>query len=39
MGDLGFDGRIILNEILKKCNVREWAGCNWLRTGSTKGFL
>jgi hypothetical protein len=32
------DGRIILKSILKKWDMRLWAGFIWLRTG-TSGWL
>jgi len=33
LGDLGVDGRIIVNWILKKWDVRLWTGFIWRRTG------
>ena len=32
--DPGVDGRIILREIFRKWDVREWTGSRWLRIGT-----
>jgi hypothetical protein len=37
--DPGVDGRIILRWILRKWDVRAWAGLEWLRTGTGGGHL
>jgi hypothetical protein len=30
-GDTGVDGRIILRQIFRKCDVGVWTGLSWLR--------
>jgi hypothetical protein len=37
--DLGLDGKIILQRILKKWDRRECAAVIWLRTGTSDGLL
>jgi hypothetical protein len=37
--DLGIDGRIILERILKKQVGRVWSGSIWLRMWNNGGFL
>jgi len=39
LGDLGVDGRAILERMLQEQSVKEWTGFNWLRTGSNGGLL
>jgi hypothetical protein len=33
-GDSGVDGRIVLDWIFRKCDVRVWTGLSWLRIGT-----
>jgi hypothetical protein len=37
--DLGVDGKIILERVLRKQDGRLWTGCTWLRTGTSGGLL
>jgi hypothetical protein len=37
--DLGIDGRIILERILRKYCRRVWTGCIWLRIGTSVWLL
>jgi hypothetical protein len=37
--DLGLDGRMILELILKKSNWMAWTGLIWLRTGESGGLF
>jgi len=39
LGDPGVDGRIILRQIFRKCDVEVWSGCSWLRIGTGGGDL
>ena len=39
MEDLGVERSIILKLILKKQNVRTWAGLTWLRVGKIGGLF
>jgi hypothetical protein len=38
-GDLGLDGRIILNCILKEYSLGVWIGFFWVRIDSSGGLL
>jgi hypothetical protein len=38
-GDLGVDGRIILEWNLEKMDGKVWTGCIWLRIGTSGGLL
>jgi hypothetical protein len=37
--DLGVDGRVIINWIVKKRNVEAWTSLIWLRMGTGSGRL
>jgi hypothetical protein len=37
--DLGVDGRIILEWILRKYGGKLWTGCIWLRIGTSDWLL
>jgi hypothetical protein len=37
--DLGVNGRIILEWILRKYGGKMWIGCIWLRRGTSDGLL
>ena len=37
--NLGVDGRIILNWILKKQECQAWSGFIWLRIGTSSGLF
>jgi len=39
LGDRGFDGRIVLRLIFRKCDVGAWSGLIWLRIGTGGGHL
>jgi hypothetical protein len=39
LGDLGLDGRIILNVIFKRLHRETWTGLIWLRIGTGGGLL
>jgi hypothetical protein len=37
--DLGVDGKIVLELILRKCGRKVWSGFIWLRIGTNDGLL
>jgi hypothetical protein len=37
--DLGVDGKMMLEQILRKQGGRVWTGCIWLRIGNSGGPL
>jgi hypothetical protein len=39
LGRLRRDGRIILRQIFRKCDVRVWTGLSWLRIKTGGGHL